>query len=142
MILLRLQMDIDLKKIRAENGGLTQSELAERLGIKLRTVQKYETGSPIPLSMEKLISYEFQLDDRTNRREEYTIEELHQILDDISSRLSKKDSKSLAIIREELAKKEGMIEEYRNKYYSILEKLNVLKTYLIKTFDIPDKYLD
>lgn len=40
-----------LKKLR-EGQGLTQTELAEKIGKSLRTVQKYESGEiDIPLSM-------------------------------------------------------------------------------------------
>lgn len=34
-------------------------EIAERLGLNIRTVQGYASGTPIPLSVEKLIRYEF-----------------------------------------------------------------------------------
>jgi len=58
-----LIMEIDLKKIREQNGFMTQSEMADKLGVKLRTVQKYEQGFPIPKSMEKLIVHEFKSGD-------------------------------------------------------------------------------
>ncbi|WP_340074305.1 helix-turn-helix transcriptional regulator [Leptobacterium sp. I13] len=45
-------MDVNsltIKKYREEN-GLTQMQLAEKLGVSFRTVQNYESGHPIPKS--------------------------------------------------------------------------------------------
>lgn len=39
--------------------NLTQTQLADRLGIGLRTVQNYEKSGEIPESVKKLIKYEF-----------------------------------------------------------------------------------
>lgn len=52
-------MHIDLKKIR-ERAGITQSEMANRLGLKLRTIQKYEKLKEVPPSIKKLIEHEFR----------------------------------------------------------------------------------
>lgn len=50
-----------LKKLREEQ-GLTQTELARKLGKSLRTVQKYESGEiDIPLSMLYSISEVFNV---------------------------------------------------------------------------------
>lgn len=50
-----------LKKLR-EKQGLTQTELARKLGKSLRTVQKYESGEiDIPLSMLYSISEVFDV---------------------------------------------------------------------------------
>lgn len=51
--------NFNLKNIRIQNGNLSQSELARRLGVGLRTIQKYEKTGIIPEYMQKLIQYEF-----------------------------------------------------------------------------------
>jgi transcriptional regulator with XRE-family HTH domain len=53
--------DLDIKKIRI-NAGLTQTEFAERLGVGMRTIQKYERDGDVPEYMIKLINYEFNSD--------------------------------------------------------------------------------
>lgn len=45
---------MDVKKIR-EKYGITQSQLADKLGITLRTVQNWENGKVIPPAMLKLL---------------------------------------------------------------------------------------
>ena len=135
-------MDIDLKKIRAENGGLTQSGLAERLGIKLRTVQKYETGSPIPLSMEKLIAYEFNIDGASSESGLGSKIDVASLIESIAPKLSAKDARVLDVIKNEFDKQKQEKEAFKEKYYKTLEKLDKLKTYMIKSFKIPGKYLD
>jgi len=47
-----------IEKIRKEQ-NLMYKEIAERLGLNIRTVQGYASGTPIPLTVEKLIRYEF-----------------------------------------------------------------------------------
>jgi repressor LexA len=49
---------LDIKKIRHLH-GLTQTQFADRLGLNLRTIQNYESGTDIPLNIQKLIEYEF-----------------------------------------------------------------------------------
>lgn len=39
--------DLDIKKIRTDL-GVTQAELAKRLGVSERTVQNWESGTTIP----------------------------------------------------------------------------------------------
>jgi len=56
---------LQLKEIR-NNLGITQSEMAERLGITMKTIQNYEKGFPIPLSVQKLIQFEFLPDTKTD----------------------------------------------------------------------------
>lgn len=75
----------DFKKIR-KKAGLTQTELADFIGITLRTVQNYEGGeNPIPLYIEKLLKYEFNSQNITtlspkNEELEKRIKELeHQV---------------------------------------------------------------
>ena len=46
--------DIDIKKIRKEL-GLTQVELAKRLGVDTKTVQNWEYGSNIPKSKHAIL---------------------------------------------------------------------------------------
>ncbi|MEL6562223.1 MAG: helix-turn-helix transcriptional regulator [Bacteroidota bacterium] len=135
-------MNIDLKKIRTENGGLTQSELAERLGIKLRTIQNYENGAPIPKSMEKLITYEFNLTAELPGDKPRTKADVFKLLDELSERMSARDAKVLATIKEEFEKQDAEKDEFREKYYKTLERLDKLKSYMIKSLDIPEKYLD
>lgn len=141
-ISLLLLMNIDLKKIRTENGELTQSELAERLGIKLRTIQNYENGAPIPKSMEKLIAYEFNLTAELPENKPRTKADVFKLLDGLSGRMSAKDAKVLAVIKEEFEKQDAEKDEFREKYYKTLERLDKLKSYMIKSLDIPEKYLD
>ncbi len=135
-------MNIDLKKIRAENGRLTQSELADRLGVKLRTIQNYENGTPIPISMEKLIVYEFKLENGEEEQTQHQKNDVYQLIEEISSKLSAKDAHILDAIKEEYTKQEQETEAYREKYYKTLERLDKLKTYMIKSLKIPAKYLD
>lgn len=59
----------DLKQIRAQSGNLSQTKMAERLGITLRTYQNYEHKGIIPVYMEKLIAYEF-LNNKQDKEEE------------------------------------------------------------------------
>ena len=53
----------DIKSIRGAL-GITQLELANRLGVSLKTITNYETGGVIPLSKQKLIA---ELDKTINR---------------------------------------------------------------------------
>lgn len=46
---LLIVMEINIKKIRNKL-GLSQKELAKKLGVHWRTVQNWENGTPIPLS--------------------------------------------------------------------------------------------
>lgn len=57
---------IQLKEIR-NNLGITQSEMAERLGITMKTIQNYEKGFTIPLSVQKLIQFEFLSDAKSDK---------------------------------------------------------------------------
>lgn len=51
-----MDMSIDIKKIR-KNLGLTQEELANKLGVDRRTVINYEKGTLIPESKVKLLHF-------------------------------------------------------------------------------------
>ena len=44
--------DLNVREIR-EKAGLTQEELAERMGVSLRTIQNWEAGSVIPGTKKK-----------------------------------------------------------------------------------------
>ena len=46
--------DLDIKKIRIEL-GMTQADFAKRLGISIRTVQNWESGSAIPESKHEIL---------------------------------------------------------------------------------------
>ena len=52
--------NLDLKKIRADLGNLTQSQMADRLGVTLRTYQNYEQKGEMPPNMKKLLEYEIK----------------------------------------------------------------------------------
>jgi phage repressor protein C with HTH and peptisase S24 domain len=62
---------LDLKKIREENGGLTQLEMAKRLGVKFRTYQNYEYLDKIPTVIEKLVKYEMFSDKVSEPPQQY-----------------------------------------------------------------------
>ena len=55
MNLFTMELD-DMKAIR-QNLGLTQSELADKLGVTVRSIQNYEAGREIPNSIKKLIPF-------------------------------------------------------------------------------------
>lgn len=135
-------MEIDLKKIRQENGSLTQSEMADKLGINLRTVQKYEQGFPIPKSMEKLIIYEFNLAEQKEHVPRDIVEETHAMISMLEEKLNTKDGRVVSSIKENFLKINTEKEAYKDKYYKTLERLDKLKTYMIKTLKIPEKFLD
>jgi transcriptional regulator with XRE-family HTH domain len=46
---------MDVKNFR-ENHNITQQQLADLCGVTLRTVQNWEKGKPIPVSMQKLLN--------------------------------------------------------------------------------------
>lgn len=60
--------NLDLKKIR-KNNNLTQSGLAEKLGISTRTVQNWEAGDAIPES-KKLLIQSFFMNEENSLNEE------------------------------------------------------------------------
>ena len=45
---------MDVKKLR-ELMGLTQQELADRVGVTLRTIQNWESGKPLPERAQRLL---------------------------------------------------------------------------------------
>lgn len=55
---------LKIKKIR-KKFGLTQSDFAKKLGINIRTVQKWEAGDTIPESKCLLIDNKFPLEENT-----------------------------------------------------------------------------
>ncbi len=129
-------MQLDIKRIRAENGNLTQADFANRLEISLRTVQKYESGSLIPESIKKLIRYEFNLfeDERVEKS-------IFEKIDALIEKSNDKNIETLQKIKNTLIDLSDEKETYKNKYYITLEELDQLKTYLIKTLKIPKKHL-
>ena len=116
----------ELKYIRQQNGNLTQTELADRLGVTLRTIQAYEKSNNIPTYMQKLIHHEFIRD----------VEKLEEKLSSASSpdALSimidhykdKFDPHDYLLIKEEIK----MLEQYKTSYeqakMSWIRKLGIL----------------
>ena len=115
---------------------MTQAAMAQRLGITIRTVQKYEQGHPMPESMRKLISYEFEQVDTSPTGEKYSPKSLHsnpyQLLQELAAATDPQ-------VRTRLAKElttyirhlELASEMHQNKYIDALEKLNELKDSVI-----------
>lgn len=64
-----LSHGIDLKKIMVEN-GLTQEELANKLGINSRTIRYWIQGRAIPLTKQKFINRLFLKQVQTNSGDE------------------------------------------------------------------------
>ena len=55
---LTIMSGVSIKELKGEF-GFTQTEFAQRLGLTLRTIQNYEKGTDIPVSIQKLIQHEF-----------------------------------------------------------------------------------